>query len=104
MRKGELILHSTHRRIAEEVILRLNAPSSRYEMSRLMEGVIAPDVDKVPRHHYDNSHLTNRELQEARSAFLRDDLPNAYYHLGEPSIIFKIHMWHVHHFFLMEEV
>ncbi len=51
-------------------------------MSRLMEGVIAPDVDKVPRHHYDNSHLTNRELQEARSYFLRDDLPNAYYHLG----------------------
>lgn len=76
------MLHSTHRRIAKEVILRLGAPYSGEEMSRLLDGVIAPDVEGVPRHHYDNSHLTNRHLQEARSYFLKDDLSNAYYCLG----------------------
>jgi hypothetical protein len=82
LRQRALMLHSSHRKIAQEVIWRLGAPSSRAEMSMLMEGVIAPDVEEVPRHHYDNSHLTNPELQQARSYFLRDDLPNAYYHLG----------------------
>ncbi|HTY47385.1 MAG TPA: hypothetical protein VMB46_06940 [Methanomassiliicoccales archaeon] len=51
-------------------------------MSKLMEGVVAPDVEAEPQHHYHNSRLSNEYLMRARSYFLHDDLQNSYYCLG----------------------
>jgi hypothetical protein len=63
---------------------RLGVRLTNEEFSKLMEGNVAPDKyfkDDYP-HHYGKSAKIGQYLLMARSSFLRDDSPNAYYHLG----------------------
>jgi len=47
-----------------------------------MEGVIAPDIWKDYPHHYGKSEAIKKNILNARSFFLQNDLLNTYYHLG----------------------
>jgi hypothetical protein len=63
---------------------RLGVRLTNEEFSKLMEGNIAPDKyfkDDYP-HHYGKSSKISQYLLMARSSFLRNDSPNAYYNLG----------------------
>jgi hypothetical protein len=77
------MLWPTHNRITIAVMDRLGMRLTNEEFSKLMEGIVAPDkYFKDYPHHYGKSAQISQYLLMARSFFLQNDSPNAYYNLG----------------------
>jgi hypothetical protein len=99
------MLWKTHLRISFEVLRRLGISLSDEVDQSFRNGILAPDQWQDYPHHYGKSHKIRENLMRSRGYFLRDDLPNAFFHLGVAlhyiqdsytsmaSSYFKHHIW-----------
>jgi len=76
------MLWKTHVRIGFEVLNRLGISLSPEVAQKFKDGIIAPDKWKNYPHHHGKSEDIELYLMKSRGYFLKNDMPNALFHLG----------------------